>query len=593
MKHKFFLILNIFEALIIFLILSFDFFFYNNLNISDANGNINDHNIAYNLNGEWEFYENQSIATDNSLGEYRLVNFPISFLIQRNMQGSYRLTISNIDNNKNLSLQINNIYGDTKVYINRTLLLEKKDYCNQSLNIDKELIDDSLEIIIEVKNNDNLKAYLSSSPFIRDVDSFRAKQIILSSLFLFTFIGLIIFIILDVVCHAFYEYKKSNILLISISILTVINMVFSKNASFSIFANYLSFNPKIYVLSNMICSYLTALLLYYFANSLITNKKHKINFLDLLFAIVTIVIVVLSFILDFNSLLLTSNCTLIFSLLVLIITLVICIANTKQINLNNYSFITVLYITIAFTIDLLSNLRITKYSVVELIPVIILTRSLSYLIINMQRNKLEVSEVKEISDLKEKIRDTEFNFLNSQIQSHFIYNTLNSIQALCYKNPRKAALLIEDFSNYLRSRLEFNKMPQLIDVIDELENTKTYLNIEKERFGDRIKFKFDLNVADFKIPPLSIQPLVENAVKHGISKKPGGGTITVKTYEDENNIYINVIDDGVGFDPASITNNKRVGTENIKHRLNLHLNASLKINSKVGVGTVSTITIPK
>ena len=68
---------------------------------------------------------------------------------------------------------------------------------------------------------------------------------------------------------------------------------------------------------------------------------------------------------------------------------------------------------------------------------------------------------------------------------------------------------------------------------------------------------------------------------------------TVKTYEDENNIYINVIDDGVGFDPASITDNKRVGTENIKHRLNLHLNASLKINSKVGVGTVSTITIPK
>ena len=149
--------------------------------------------------------------------------------------------------------------------------------------------------------------------------------------------------------------------------------------------------------------------------------------------------------------------------------------------------------------------------------------------------------------------------MNTQIQSHFIYNTLNSIQALCNTNPHKASELIEDFSMYLRTRLEFNKMPILIDIEDELENIRTYLNIEKARFGNRVNYQYNLKVGDFKIPPLTVQPLVENAVKHGISKKKGGGTVTISTFSDDDFIYIVVEDNGLGFDPELLSE-KRVGT---------------------------------
>ena len=196
-------------------------------------------------------------------------------------------------------------------------------------------------------------------------------------------------------------------------------------------------------------------------------------------------------------------------------------------------------------------------------------------------------------ELSEKIRETEFTFLNSQIQSHFIYNTLNSIQALCNTNPEKAAALVEDFSFYLRNRLEFNKMPNLINLEDEIEHIKTYINIEQTRFGDNIKCIYDLAVTDIKIPPLSVQPLVENAVKHGVSKQVGGGTIIISTYEDKKNVYIRVKDNGLGFDVEKLKNSKRVGFNNIKDRLELYLGAKIQLDSKPGVGTVVTITIPK
>ena len=211
----------------------------------------------------------------------------------------------------------------------------------------------------------------------------------------------------------------------------------------------------------------------------------------------------------------------------------------------------------------------------------------------LYKREIELTNVQEIIRLNNKIRDTEFTFLNTQIQSHFIYNTLNSIQSLCNTNPSKASELIEDFSTYLRTRLEFNKMPYLIDIEDELENIRTYLNIEKVRFENRVNYDYDLKVGAFKIPPLSVQPLVENAVKHGISKKRGGGKILISTYEDENFIYISVQDDGLGFDVESLNEKQRVGTENIRHRLALHLDATLLIDSQVNKGTIAIIKIPQ
>ncbi|MFA7367768.1 MAG: ATP-binding protein, partial [Bacilli bacterium] len=115
----------------------------------------------------------------------------------------------------------------------------------------------------------------------------------------------------------------------------------------------------------------------------------------------------------------------------------------------------------------------------------------------------------------------------------------------------------------------------------------------KQRFGKRINVTYNLLVGEFKVPPLTIQPLVENAVKHGISKKREGGTIFISSTEDNNFIYVSIADNGIGFELKNLPEKQRVGTQNIRHRLNLHLNATLEINSQINEGTIATIKIPK
>ncbi|MDD4213146.1 MAG: histidine kinase, partial [Bacilli bacterium] len=280
------------------------------------------------------------------------------------------------------------------------------------------------------------------------------------------------------------------------------------------------------------------------------------------------------------------------NLLNLVLLTIYTLSHNKRMEYNAFLVILSVGFLVSYTYDLLTDNNIILYA--ENISsgfFIIMTLIYSSIVAFMRES--EISSVEEIIQLNKKIRDTEFTFLNSQIQSHFIYNSLNSIQALINTNPGKAAELVEDFSTYLRTRLEFNKMPQLLNIEDELENIRTYLNIEKARFGKRVNYAYDLKVGDFLIPPLTVQPLVENAVKHGISMKKNGGTVTISTYEDENFIYIKVSDDGIGFDSSTLNATKRVGTENIRNRLNLHLNATLTIASQVNVGTESIIKIPK
>ena len=106
---------------------------------------------------------------------------------------------------------------------------------------------------------------------------------------------------------------------------------------------------------------------------------------------------------------------------------------------------------------------------------------------------------------------------------------------------------------------------------------------------------YDIQTQDFMLPTLSVQPLVENAVKHGVGQKTGGGTVTIKTTETEDEYIIHVIDDGVGFvvDEIKMDNSERVGIENIRKRLDMMLHAKLEIRSNIGEGTTACIRIPK
>ena len=182
----------------------------------------------------------------------------------------------------------------------------------------------------------------------------------------------------------------------------------------------------------------------------------------------------------------------------------------------------------------------------------------------------------------------------SQIQPHFLYNSLSSISELCETDPKKAQQTTDDFSEYLRYNLTALNSEKLISFEKQLEQTEIYLKIEKTRFGDRVNAVYEIEARDFEIPTLTVQPLVENAVRHGICKRPGGGTVTIRSYETDTEYVIGIADDGVGFDTESITTDgeTHVGIENVRARLR-YFGDSFEIKSELDVGTTATIKVPK
>lgn len=199
---------------------------------------------------------------------------------------------------------------------------------------------------------------------------------------------------------------------------------------------------------------------------------------------------------------------------------------------------------------------------------------------------------KEKITLDAELAQSRISTLMSQIHPHFIYNTLGSIEQLCELDPPKAAKLVHDFSRYLRGNFSELDNAKLIRVSKELEHTEYYISIEKVRFPD-IEFETEMTCCDFCLPALTIQPIVENAVKHGILKREQGGTVKVKTYETDSSYFITVKDNGVGFDVIELQQKKHVGLRNIRSRLDAMCGGVLHIESIIGVGTKITVEIPK
>ena len=208
--------------------------------------------------------------------------------------------------------------------------------------------------------------------------------------------------------------------------------------------------------------------------------------------------------------------------------------------------------------------------------------------------------VRENRELARMLRKSRAELMASQIKPHFIYNTLNSIRTLIKIDPEQAQKTVYDFSTYLRSNLENVGERELISFSDELRHINAYLNIEKIRFGERLCVAEDIGTKSFQIPPLSVQPLVENAVKHGLCAKMDGGTVTIRSREEADVYVVEVEDDGVGFDAENFEKKKKVkdkfshiGLENIRFRIEEITNGKLEIHSMPGKGTKVTVIFPK
>ena len=195
--------------------------------------------------------------------------------------------------------------------------------------------------------------------------------------------------------------------------------------------------------------------------------------------------------------------------------------------------------------------------------------------------------------LDAQLTESRVSTMMSQIRPHFIYNTLGSIEQLCNIDPEKAGELVHNFAKYLRGNFGELDNPKPILMSQEMEHVHHYISIENVRFPD-MTFSFEMNSDDFHIPALTIQPIVENAIKHGLMKLQKGGTIRVVSYETDTHYCVIVEDDGVGFDTdVLLDERKHVGIRNIRGRLEAMVNGTLEIESKEDVGTTVLIKIPK
>ena len=195
--------------------------------------------------------------------------------------------------------------------------------------------------------------------------------------------------------------------------------------------------------------------------------------------------------------------------------------------------------------------------------------------------------------LNAQLTESRMSTMMSQIRPHFIYNTLGSIEQLCLLDPPKAGELVHNFAKYLRGNFGELDNPKPILMSQEMEHVHHYIRIENVRFPD-MTFSFVMNSDDFHIPALTIQPIVENAIKHGLMKLEKGGTIRVVSYETPTHYCVSVEDDGVGFDTnVLLDERKHVGIRNIRARLAAMVNGTLEIESSEGTGTTVLIKIPK
>ena len=197
-------------------------------------------------------------------------------------------------------------------------------------------------------------------------------------------------------------------------------------------------------------------------------------------------------------------------------------------------------------------------------------------------------------EITRQLADSRISIMLSQIQPHFMHNMLTTIMYMCRTEPEEAEKTVGQFADYLRANMDSLTLKQCIQFETELKHVKTYWSLEEKRFGDKIRAVYDIQENSFMIPSLTIQPIVENAVKHGM-RKGKQLTVTIRTYSDVNNYYVEINDDGRGFDVNAFENDGKshIGIKNVQQRIKMMCGGELMVNSVPDQGTDSVIKIPK
>lgn len=211
----------------------------------------------------------------------------------------------------------------------------------------------------------------------------------------------------------------------------------------------------------------------------------------------------------------------------------------------------------------------------------------------IESRRLLLQQKAELAEQAHRQTELQTALMLSQIRPHFLYNALTAIRNLCKNDPAEAYTSLGLFADYLRGNMDALGNGRIVPFEKELEHVKTYLMLEQMRFGDELKVEYDIQYAEFSLPALSVQPIVENAVRHGATMNESGGVITIRTVKTDGGVVITVADNGPGFTPGVSPSDGRshLGLENVRACLTASGCGELHVDSALGDGTTVTILI--
>ncbi|NMP37298.1 MAG: histidine kinase [Clostridiales bacterium] len=564
------------------------------------------------LMGEWEFFWKQWIVTDGAENAElsAVVEVPRSWTAY-NLSGgglpnggyaSYRLVVSGITAAKPVVIYVPNLAGAYRVFLDGKLLCSSghmsKDYsealAEAKASVSPVTIPDSgeHEIVVEVSSRRYSGLYMC--PVLTNSErSADYVQFMIGARY--TFVGIIVFLMVFVAL--LYMFNKRNFdtaMWLLLCVFLIVRIVLScegYQVTQPLFGNMSYEDVSLLVYASTFIINLILLMLL----SRVSGKKVPDN-LMVVFSAASLIFAFFPYFLNTiydTTIFIHLQSTIFVITLYSIYHFAASVARGRPYVLT-YA-LAYIFVTSGLTVDFLYTNGAIPLRVSTYMPAMFLLFAICITVIYARSVAKAYKAAVDAATLSEELSRAHMSLMVSQIQPHFLYNALNTIKYLTRKDPQTAERAIINFSNYLRTNMDSITRDSPVPFTAELSHVKNYVDIELLRFGDKISVEYDIKVSSFELPPLSVQPLVENAIKHGVTKTSDGGTVKLSTCEDEYSWFVIVEDDGIGFDVNTPLDDGRshVGIKNIRERLEYMSHATISIDSTPGVGTTAVIVIPK
>ncbi len=562
------------------------------------------------LSGEWEYFDNVHIISTDETTTPTLTTIPTpivkpitSLSAADGFKASYKTTVTNLTYH-NAIVYVPHFAGTYKVFVNDVLITQSGTYIDQQAYANLDLIatnvnfekDGIYEIVIEVSCNMMPSLYMT--PVIADIDYTMTFSKIAQTFRSFL-TGIILF------CGLFiFSYSAKGSFILSSKWLPVlcgfvaIRMMISTEgySVFSFLFPYLDYeNITLIICVSTFIIKLVALLFYTETLDLKINKNviAAFCFAFLMLSLAAGILPYIVFSPYYYIIIQAATIP-----LDIIILSNICDCVVRKVPYSKLYLTGYVTISVGILVDCFYTNGIINFMSSQFMPICFTIFIITFVVIYFEKISKVFNTALKTAEIEKELEMANTSLMISQIQPHFLYNALNTIKYLIKRDPKSAEKAVISFSRYLRGNMDSITRKEPIPFTNELEHTKNYCDIELLRFGDKLNVIYDTPVMEFSLPALSLQPIVENAIKHGVTKKVEGGTVTVKSSEDEHYFIITVQDDGVGFDTknpdlAPSENHAHIGTQNVRERLENMVGATLTIDSEIGIGTTAIIKIPK